>query len=163
MVEDLNSLKAGSQGMSSSDDSKDTSDDNYEDHDRYLMKKIEEGIFYSEKNHHHDVMNNNNLKDSRSEDDEDEDDEEDDDELIDDDLNTLRGKWTALEDELLKVAVKEYGGKNWRRIASRIEGRTDVQCLHRWQKVLRPGLVKGPWTKEVRFNSFLYTSVFSLY
>merc|ERR1711908_66181 len=24
----------------------------------------------------------------------------------------------------------------------------DVQCLHRWQKVLRPGLVKGPWTKD---------------
>jgi hypothetical protein len=23
-----------------------------------------------------------------------------------------------------------------------------VQCLHRWQKVLRPGLVKGPWTQE---------------
>jgi hypothetical protein len=23
-----------------------------------------------------------------------------------------------------------------------------VQCLHRWQKVLRPGLVKGPWTPE---------------
>ncbi|CAI9093980.1 OLC1v1029608C1 [Oldenlandia corymbosa var. corymbosa] len=27
-------------------------------------------------------------------------------------------------------------------------GRTDVQCLHRWQKVLNPELVKGPWTKE---------------
>ena len=26
--------------------------------------------------------------------------------------------------------------------------RTDVQCLHRWQKVLRPGLAKGPWTEE---------------
>ena len=26
--------------------------------------------------------------------------------------------------------------------------RSDVQCLHRWQKVLQPGLVKGPWTKE---------------
>lgn len=26
--------------------------------------------------------------------------------------------------------------------------RSDVQCLHRWQKVLRPGLVKGPWTQE---------------
>ena len=26
--------------------------------------------------------------------------------------------------------------------------RTDVQCLHRWQKVLKPGLVKGPWTAE---------------
>jgi hypothetical protein len=28
--------------------------------------------------------------------------------------------------------------------------RTDVQCLHRWQKVLNPALVKGPWTEEVR-------------
>ncbi|KAL6985406.1 hypothetical protein U1Q18_018781, partial [Sarracenia purpurea var. burkii] len=26
--------------------------------------------------------------------------------------------------------------------------RTDVQCLHRWQKVLNPELVKGPWSKE---------------
>ncbi|KAJ0110327.1 hypothetical protein Patl1_00385 [Pistacia atlantica] len=26
--------------------------------------------------------------------------------------------------------------------------RTDVQCLHRCQKVLNPNLVKGPWTKE---------------
>ena len=26
--------------------------------------------------------------------------------------------------------------------------RTDVQCLHRWQKVLNPDLVKGPWTAE---------------
>lgn len=26
--------------------------------------------------------------------------------------------------------------------------RTDVQCLHRWQKVLNPELVKGPWTAE---------------
>jgi len=25
-----------------------------------------------------------------------------------------------------------------------------VQCLHRWQKVLNPALVKGPWTPEVR-------------
>ena len=32
-----------------------------------------------------------------------------------------------------------------RRISGR---RSDVQCLHRWQKVLRPGLRKGPWTKD---------------
>jgi hypothetical protein len=25
---------------------------------------------------------------------------------------------------------------------------TDVQCLHRWNKVLKPGLKKGPWTEE---------------
>lgn len=28
------------------------------------------------------------------------------------------------------------------------QGRTDGQCQHRWQKVLNPELVKGPWTKE---------------
>ena len=35
------------------------------------------------------------------------------------------------------------------RAAEYFEDRTDVQCLHRWQKVLNPELVKGPWTKEV--------------
>lgn len=58
------------------------------------------------------------------------------------------GKWTEEEDELLRRAVREHGGKNWKKIACCLEGRSDVQCLHRWQKVLRPGLVKGPWTSE---------------
>lgn len=58
------------------------------------------------------------------------------------------GKWTEDEDDKLRQAVKEFGGKNWKRIASRLTGRSDVQCLHRWQKVLRPGLIKGPWTPE---------------
>ena len=58
------------------------------------------------------------------------------------------GKWTEDEDEKLRQAVKEFGGKNWKRIASKLSGRSDVQCLHRWQKVLRPGLIKGPWTPE---------------
>jgi hypothetical protein len=40
------------------------------------------------------------------------------------------------------------GPKNWKRIAERLEYRTDVQCLHRWQKVLNPEMVKGPWTEE---------------
>ncbi|KAJ0778919.1 putative transcription factor MYB-related family [Helianthus annuus] len=29
-----------------------------------------------------------------------------------------------------------------------LEDSLDAQCLHRWQKVLNPDLVKGPWTKE---------------
>jgi hypothetical protein len=33
--------------------------------------------------------------------------------------------------------------------ATYLQGRTDVQCLHRWQKVLNPNLVKGGWTQEV--------------
>ncbi|CAA6670328.1 unnamed protein product [Spirodela intermedia] len=33
-------------------------------------------------------------------------------------------------------------------VAECFKDRTDVQCLHRWQKVLNPELVKGPWSKE---------------
>jgi hypothetical protein len=58
------------------------------------------------------------------------------------------GKWTEEEDEILRQAVSDFGGKSWKKIACRLDGRTDVQCLHRWQKVLKPGLVKGPWTPE---------------
>lgn len=36
--------------------------------------------------------------------------------------------------------------------AERFPCRSDVQCLHRWQKVLNPALVKGGWSKEVRLS-----------
>ncbi|XP_041002904.1 transcription factor MYB3R-1-like isoform X2 [Juglans microcarpa x Juglans regia] len=58
------------------------------------------------------------------------------------------GKWTAEEDEVLRRAVEHYKGKSWKKIAAYFKDRTDVQCLHRWQKVLNPELVKGPWSKE---------------
>lgn len=58
------------------------------------------------------------------------------------------GKWTEEEDDLLRQAVADFQGKSWKKIASRLSGRSDVQCLHRWQKVLKPGLIKGPWTPE---------------
>ncbi|KAL7609769.1 transcription factor MYB3R-5 isoform X1 [Lactuca sativa] len=56
--------------------------------------------------------------------------------------------WTDEEDTMLTEVVKKYNGRNWKKIAESIPGRSDVQCLHRWQKVLNPDLVKGPWTKE---------------
>jgi hypothetical protein len=58
------------------------------------------------------------------------------------------GKWTELEDTTLRSAVEANFAKNWKKIAISLPGRTDVQCLHRWQKVLKPGLIKGPWTAE---------------
>ncbi|KAG2378069.1 hypothetical protein C9374_008691 [Naegleria lovaniensis] len=59
-----------------------------------------------------------------------------------------KGGWSEEEDEMLRRAVQLYGGKNWKKIAETLQNRTSVQCLHRWQKVLNPNLVKGPWTKE---------------
>ena len=58
------------------------------------------------------------------------------------------GKWTIEEDNLLRKYVELYGEKQWRKISQHIPGRTSIQCLHRWSKILRPGLVKGPWTPE---------------
>lgn len=58
-------------------------------------------------------------------------------------------KWTREEDNKLKNTVEKLGEKNWKKIANEIgSSKNEVQCLHRWKKVLLPGLVKGPWTAE---------------
>uniref|UniRef100_W5NH89 Transcriptional activator Myb n=1 Tax=Lepisosteus oculatus TaxID=7918 RepID=W5NH89_LEPOC len=57
-------------------------------------------------------------------------------------------RWTREEDEKLKKLVENHGTEDWKVIASFLPNRTDVQCQHRWQKVLNPELIKGPWTKE---------------
>ncbi|XP_019704522.1 transcription factor MYB3R-1 isoform X2 [Elaeis guineensis] len=61
---------------------------------------------------------------------------------------STKGQWTPEEDAILCRAVQKFRGKNWKKIAECFPDRTDVQCLHRWQKVLNPELVKGPWSKE---------------
>ncbi|KAG7965910.1 hypothetical protein I3843_08G024600 [Carya illinoinensis] len=61
---------------------------------------------------------------------------------------STKGQWAPEEDEILRKAVQRFKGKNWKKIAECFKDRTDVQCLHRWQKVLNPELVKGPWSKE---------------
>lgn len=59
-------------------------------------------------------------------------------------------KWTAREDARLRAGVAAVGECGWEVIAAQyLRGaRSAIQCSHRWQKVLRPGLVKGPWTRE---------------
>ncbi|XP_072259823.1 myb-related protein B [Pyxicephalus adspersus] len=62
--------------------------------------------------------------------------------------NRIKVKWTQEEDEKLKSLVRTYGQGEWKTIASQMVNRTEQQCQHRWQRVLHPDLVKGPWTKE---------------
>ncbi|KAI9988646.1 hypothetical protein PInf_022096 [Phytophthora infestans] len=57
-------------------------------------------------------------------------------------------RWTPEQDEALKKAVAEVGHRNWMAVAERVPGRDNAQCLQRWNKVLKPGLVKGPWSVE---------------
>jgi myb proto-oncogene protein len=54
----------------------------------------------------------------------------------------------VLQDARLKQLVEEYNLR-WDVIALHFPDRSDVQCQQRWQKVVNPELVKGPWTKEV--------------
>ncbi|XP_020571175.1 transcription factor MYB3R-3 isoform X1 [Phalaenopsis equestris] len=63
-------------------------------------------------------------------------------------IRRAKGGWTPNEDETLRHAVELHKGRNWKKIAESVPGRTEVQCLHRWQKVLNPKLIKGPWTPE---------------
>lgn len=64
------------------------------------------------------------------------------------DEGSKRGRWTKTEDEQLRLAVQELGEKHWTAIALRVPARTPIQCLHRWTKTLKPGLVKGPWSRQ---------------
>lgn len=57
-------------------------------------------------------------------------------------------RWTPEQDDALRAAVEKYGQKNWKAIAAEVEGRNHAQCLQRWNKVLKPGLVKGHWSYE---------------
>jgi len=60
-----------------------------------------------------------------------------------------RGRWTSEEDDALSTAVLSLGGKNWKKIAASLPANnkwTDMQCCHRWHFVLKPGLIKKPWT-----------------
>ena len=59
---------------------------------------------------------------------------------------------------MLIEACKKYEYKNWKSISTHLGGlKTEVQCLHRWSKVLNPELTKGPWTEEVN-HILLYAS-----
>lgn len=65
--------------------------------------------------------------------------------------NYTQGKWSQEEDSQLRLAIENLGEKQWNLISLRVPGRSPVQCLHRWTKVLRPGLIKGSWAKEEDF------------
>ena len=70
--------------------------------------------------------------------------------------NKCRVEWSSQHDEILRSAVEQHSqtsdNRDWHEIAKNIQkdipGRTASQCSERWNKVLKPGLTKRPWTKE---------------
>lgn len=49
---------------------------------------------------------------------------------------------SSSQDESLRLAVERSGERNWKAIADQVPGRNHTQCLQRWTKVLKPGLIK---------------------
>lgn len=54
---------------------------------------------------------------------------------------------TQADNSILTKVVNKYNVKNWKQVAKYQHGRTDVECLQRWQNIFDPKLVKGAWTK----------------
>jgi hypothetical protein len=50
----------------------------------------------------------------------------------------------VIEEEKLKPSINV----NWNKIAEKFENKNARQCQTRWQNILDPNRVKGPWTKE---------------
>ncbi|CAH8354658.1 unnamed protein product [Eruca vesicaria subsp. sativa] len=63
-------------------------------------------------------------------------------------IRRTKGGWTTEEDETLRQAVRRFNGKFWKKVAEFFPHRTEVQCMHRWKKVLDPNLNKGHWTQQ---------------
>ena len=63
-----------------------------------------------------------------------------------------KNRWSKEEDDLLNRLCEQFAPavRDWKQISGYFTHppRTEYQCQQRWQKVLNPDLIKGPWTKE---------------
>lgn len=64
----------------------------------------------------------------------------------------IKKRWSKEEDDLLTQLCDQYPviNRDWKQISLNFLDpvRSEYQCQQRWQKVLNPDLIKGPWTKE---------------
>ena len=58
-----------------------------------------------------------------------------------------RGRWTSMEDFLLRNAIDEHG-QLWWKVAKHVPGRTDDQCAKRWREKLDPSISRAPWSLD---------------
>ncbi|KAJ1454356.1 Homeodomain-like protein [Pelagophyceae sp. CCMP2097] len=65
-------------------------------------------------------------------------------------LELKLGRWTKREDEVLRATIADEGAADWARVAAVAfcGARSAAQCLERFEKVLKLGLRKGPWTPQ---------------
>mmetsp|Transcript_35965 Transcript_35965/g.36649 ORF Transcript_35965/g.36649 Transcript_35965/m.36649 type:complete len:530 (+) Transcript_35965:156-1745(+) len=79
-------------------------------------------------------------------------DDDDDGDIIAEDITSADAissrPWNKEEDEALKKGVNSKKG-SWKEVAEIVGGgRTVADCIQRWNKALRPSIIKGYWTPE---------------
>lgn len=62
--------------------------------------------------------------------------------------NTLRKRFSSVEDSTLKFLVEKTPLRSWDNIAKHMPGRTARQCRDRYNNYLYKELVSSPWTSE---------------
>ena len=71
-------------------------------------------------------------------------------------------KWTAEEDEQMRVLVKRFGTRKWSTIGGFLEGRNGKQCRERWHNQLDPAIKKCAWGEDEEvccFFIFLFSFI----
>eukprot|EP00794_Sanderia_malayensis_P006770 gene6770-7532_t len=68
--------------------------------------------------------------------------------------------WTTEEDDELARAINICPKGDWQQVANLIEGRAAMQVMHRWNKTLKPGLRKGPWTEKENKLLVKYANIY---
>jgi hypothetical protein len=63
-------------------------------------------------------------------------------------MKMVRGYFTKEEDVKLLDAVNKYGTNNWKNVAYEMQDRNPKQCRERYNRFLKPGISKDPWTPE---------------
>lgn len=66
------------------------------------------------------------------------------------DPSIVKGDWTEEEDDLLIEKVNQLGESSWTKVAEYIDGRTDIQCRHRYFQKKRENKLKGLKPLEVK-------------
>jgi hypothetical protein len=61
---------------------------------------------------------------------------------------SLVGTWTSNEDDNLRLLIKEFGARDWSKIANYMQQRNGKQCRQRWTHHLQPSVKKQPWNQE---------------
>ncbi|KAJ3439703.1 snRNA-activating protein complex subunit [Anaeramoeba flamelloides] len=63
-------------------------------------------------------------------------------------IETKKGMWVEIEDNLLRNAIKLFGDSSWTQVACFVYGRNSKQCRERWNNQLNPNINRSPLTLE---------------